>query len=433
MPTIHRITIDLLLAAVTDHVGEDGLMHSFLFSRDPHLPSWNSSRYVTIFFSHRSMVKAALFVQSRGPVYIRSLSIDDIMRMLQGFLKKHFTLVARETLFNGLPGNYAEIVSDTTKALLALALENSEIFSPVNALTLFPLVTINVEQDFTSTHYFFSSTESLSSQVPPELRSQMAPNVFPPIRNTEMRSQASNSWLGVRSPLLQTSVKMKTAIMGATALSLPLNARYMFSLRKVFGGYCTFSKEISFSFGDSHTPPISRNLVIRQCDQSWLDLLSKKLSSPNRDDRRHIRALEYFYRAWTQGNTDRFPFLCMALDALYSEARKATKSVIDGIHDTLGTRIDEKRLRMLIDLRASVIHGGAPDVIDSSKYRKYYQEFLSDPIDDLDDVFTESMRRRLFGGAFKMQTDNDASAIAALQQSGRLPRGLGRNGILNDT
>ena len=225
---------------------------------------------------------------------------------------------------------------------------------------------------------------------------------------------------------------MKTAILGATALSLPLNARYMFSGRPVFGGYCTYSKGVSFSFGDSHTPPIYRDIVMRQCDRPWLKILSNKITSPNKDDRRLIRALEYFYRAWTVGSAERFPFLCMALDALYSEAGSVAQSVIDGIHDTLQAGIEEKRLRMLMDLRASVIHGGAPDVTDSSKYRKYYQEFLSDPIADMDDVFAESMRRRLFGSTFKMQADDNASAIAELQQSGRMPKELARRGILND-
>ena len=134
MPTIQRTTIDLILGAVTNHAGEDGLMHSFLFSHDPNLPSLRSNLGATIFFSQRSMVRAALFVRSHGPIYIRSLSIDDIRTMLQDFLKEHFTLIARETLFHRFPGNYAKKVSDTTKTLLARALADSEIFSPVNAL-----------------------------------------------------------------------------------------------------------------------------------------------------------------------------------------------------------------------------------------------------------------------------------------------------------
>lgn len=433
MPTIYHTTIDLLLSAVSNQSGEDGLPHSFLFSNDPNLPSWRSNLGTTIFFSQKSMVTAALFVRRHGPLYTRALSIDDIRTLLQDFLKENYHLLAPETLFHRFSGNYAERVSDTTKALLAQMLAASHIFSPIDKLTVFPLTTINVKHDFISNNYFLCSPSGLATQVSPEYRSQMAPTIFPPIVNPKMRTETPRSWLGVYSPILQASSKIKSAILGAVALSLPLNSRYMFSGRSVFGGYCTFFKGVSCSFGDSHTPPIYRDVVIQECDRPWLEVLSKKILSSNKNDRRLIRALEYFYRAWTVGGTERFPFLCMALDALYSETGSVAQSVIDGIHDTLDAGIQEKRLRMLMDLRASVIHGGAPDVSDSSKYRKYYQEFLSDPIDDLDDVFAESMRRRLFGNAFKMQTEDNASAIAKLQKVGRLPRVIARRGILDGT
>ena len=432
MQSIHRTTVDLILNSVTNHPGEDGLMSSFLFDRSPSSPFWQRKLGVTIFFSQRSMVKAALFVKRHGPSYIDPLPIDDIRTMLQDFLKEHFSYVARETLFHTFSEHYGKVVSNKTKEQLALALANSAIFSPTNTLTVFPLVTINVEQDFSSSHYFLRSPEGFINEISPEYRSQLTPNAFPPILNAGMRTEAPAAWLGVRSPILQNSMKMKTAIMGAIALSLPLSARYMFSGRKVFGGHCTFSAGASIVFGDSHTPPVHRNIIIRRCDKSWLDILSTKIQSSDRNDRRHIRALEYFCRAWIHGRTERFPFLCMALDALYSEAGRAILSVIEGISDTLGPKIEAKRLRTLMDLRASVIHGGAPNVSDSSKYRKYYELYLTDPIDDLDDVFAEAARRRVFGSAFEMQTEDSASAIAKLQESGRLPRQVGRHGILND-
>ena len=433
MPSIHRTTMELVLGAISDDAGDDGLKSSFLFSMDPDLPHWRSNLGVTVFFSQRSMIKAALFVQSHGPTYIRSLSIDAISVMLREFLEEHFSYVARDTFSNHFPGKYSERVSDQTKVVLARELARSSIFVPENTLTIFPMVTISVEHHFTSRHYFFCSPEGLNRELLPRFRSRVVADIFPPLLNAKTHTEESTSWLGVRSPILQTSVKMKTAILGALALSLPLNARYAFTGRKTFGGYCILSDSVSFAFGDSHTPPISRNVVIRRRDRAWLNVLSEKLLSSRRNDRRQMRALEYFYRAWTHGRTERFPFLCMALDALYSEARKATQSVIDGIRDTLGTQIEDRRLRMLMDLRASVIHGGAPDVSDSSKYRKYYQEFLSDPIDDLDDVFAEAARRRIFSTAYEMQTDENAAMITKLQESGHLPRRLGRHGILDDT
>lgn len=433
MPSVHRTTVELTLAAITNHPGEDGMMHSFLFSSEPNAAVWRSNLGAEIFFSQRSMVKAALFVQNHGPAYLRSIAIEDIQRMLQDFIKANFSYIAPETFFHKFQDNYAEKVSDATKISLTRALSESMIFSPISTLTVFPLVTIHVEQDFSSPHYFICSPQNLYTEVSPLSRPQLIAKIFPPLVDTKTRIAYPSAWLGIRSPFLQTSKKMKTAILGALALSLPLNLRYMFSGRETFGGHCTISDVISFAFGDSHTPPIHRDIFIRAPDEPWLNLLSKQILSSKKGDNRNIRALEYFYRAWHQGRTERFPFLCMALDALFSEAGKATQSVIEGIQNTLGSQIDDKRLRMLMDLRAAVIHGGAPDAHGSSKYRKYYQEFLSDPVDDLDDVLAESMRRRVFGDTFNVQKDESAVIVAKLQRAGRLPRQMERRGILNNT
>lgn len=432
MPSIHRTTVELTLAAITNHAGEDGMMHSFLFSSVPNAAAWRSNRSAEIFFSQRSMVKAALFVQTHGPTYLRSIAIDEIQKLLQDFIKANFSYIAAETLFHRFQDNYADKVSDATKMILANALIESSIFSPINTLTVFPLVTVRVEQDFSSQHYFLCSPPGLCAEVSPVLRSQMVTNIFPPIADTGIRTAHPSAWLGIRSPLLQTSKKMKTGILGALALALPLNPRYTFSGRETFGGHCMLSDRVSFAFGDCLTPPLYRDIFIRKCDHVWLDLLSKQILSANKKDSRNIRALEYFYRAWNQGRTERFPFLCMALDALFSEAGKATQSVIEGVRNTLGVQINDKRLRMLMDLRAAVIHGGAPDAHGSSKYRKYYQEFLSDPVDDLDDVLTESMRRKIFGNTFDVQRDENATVVAELQRLGRLPRQMERRGILSN-
>ena len=39
MSSTHRNTIDLILSAVHNHVGEDGMMYSFLFSTNPGAPA----------------------------------------------------------------------------------------------------------------------------------------------------------------------------------------------------------------------------------------------------------------------------------------------------------------------------------------------------------------------------------------------------------
>ena len=47
----YRNTVDLLLSAVHNHVGKDGLLSTFLFSIDPDTPDWKKKLGTTILIS----------------------------------------------------------------------------------------------------------------------------------------------------------------------------------------------------------------------------------------------------------------------------------------------------------------------------------------------------------------------------------------------
>ena len=431
MSALHRTTIDLILSAVHKEAGEDGMMCSFLSGTEPDAPHWARHFGVTIFFSLKGMTKAALFVRRHGPPYLRALSIEDIRDMLQRFLTDNFHDVGRETFLSRFTESYAERVSEPTKEALARSLAASSIFSPTEELSLFPLVPLVVEASFSSPAFFLRAPDTLPEEFDTDLRLQLVPDTFPPLADYKYRIERPKAWLGVRSPVLQASIKMKAAILGATALTLPLYRRHMFSGREMFGGFCTIHDGWRLSFGEPHTPPLADDLVIRQCDHDWLEILAAKLASNTQDDRRQVRTLEYFYRAWPLEPAERFPALCMTLDALYGEASQTTQAIIEGVRATLGPHLDERRLRDLLKIRGAVIHGGAPDVYDSSKYLKYYQAYSADPINDLDEVVTESMRRRIFGAALRLQDNPNAEVIAQMQAQGRLPRKLRTGSILD--
>jgi hypothetical protein len=72
-------------------------------------------------------------------------------------------------------------------------------------------------------------------------------------------------------------------------------------------------------------------------------------------------------------------------------------------------------------LRSSVIHGGAPDVYDSSKYAKYYRDYGDDPIADMSALVAECLRRKIFGEQFKEQADPYAEVIARSIAAGIIP------------
>ena len=103
-------------------------------------------------------------------------------------------------------------------------------------------------------------------------------------------------------------------------------------MRKMFGGYCVFDGSLTMVSSEPHTPALSENVVIGSEDHSWLTILADKIVSPLKADKRSMRALEYFYRAWVPDPTRRFPTLFGAIDAIYGDVGKATQAIIEADH-----------------------------------------------------------------------------------------------------
>ena len=73
----------------------------------------------------------------------------------------------------------------------------------------------------------------------------------------------------------------------------------------------------------------------------------------------------------------------MTLDAMFGDSSRATKAVVEALGRFGDSTFDEARLKLLLKLRNSVIHGGAPDIYDSEKYQRYYETYGDDPLFDL--------------------------------------------------
>jgi hypothetical protein len=245
------------------------------------------------------------------------------------------------------------------------------------------------------------------------------------VADWEGKKERPGSWLGIRSPVIQASNKMKTAILGALALTPHPRYRHQFSMRAMFGGVFTLNADGGsiMSYGEHHTPGMSEDIVVRKSDHEWLAALSPKLLDASGSVRRQVRALEYFYRAWPLDAPDRFPWLFMALDALFGDSSQATQAVIDAIGKHDEVNFEYERLKLLLRLRASVIHGGAPDVYDSDKYHRYYEQYGDDPIFDLELITSRCLRSEIFGGLLIEHPDPNADLIRAYRE-GRTGKGL---------
>jgi hypothetical protein len=211
---------------------------------------------------------------------------------------------------------------------------------------------------------------------------------------------------------------MARAILGALALTPSQTYRHMFSGRQVWGGHFTLGG--GFSFSDAITPPLMEDIVLTAADKDWLQILGNKINAESRPVRRQMTALEYYYRAWPLAPSERFPILCMALDSIYGEATHATAAVIDGVQATIGP-LDSARLRALMDIRASVIHGGAPDVYDSRKYGRYYRTYGEDPITDMGLLVAACLRRKIFDAALGEHAEPHQDIMEKARAAGRMP------------
>jgi hypothetical protein len=409
----------LLLLSIYKTRGEDGLICKFLFG-PPGAPSWNQRLGTEIFFRRQPLVRAALFVRQSGPVYLKSMSVADIQSLLRSFVTANYGYLADETFLQRFDVSFNEHLSDKTKATFANALASSDIFNPSEELTLYPLVPVRIEDDFSSPPFFLIGPASLLEQA--GVPRSWLPEQFPPFRDWKGRRETSSAWLGVRSPIIQASNKMKAAILGALALTPHPRYRHQFSMRAMFGGRLTIATDgqTVMSFGEQHTPGMSEDIVIRQADHAWLCVLAPKLLATESTDQRQVRALEYFYRAWSLDASERFPWLFMALDAIFGDSSRATNAVIEAIRRHDEGAFEPERLKMLLKLRASVIHGGAPDVYDSEKYHRYYERYGDDPIFDLELITAQSLRSTIFGNTLAEHAEPHAELIRAYK-AGNFP------------
>lgn len=415
----HKNAANLVLAAMWQKPGS-GYPSSFMVKRPGEHPGLGGIGQ-TVYFSRRELIRACLYIRKAGPAFLGYVSVSDIWSMITSFVTSSYWTISDESFLARYEGSYAEHLSESGKAHFTEALSVSPIFAPANELTLFPLVPVRVQSGFTSPTFFLRPPSELDQEIEPAMRRHLMPEHFPPFADMRMKQEPTGAWLGLRSPNRHVAQKMRAVVLGALSLTPNYRERHMFSGRPMFGGSCTIKDGVSVSSGREHTPAMMHDIVTTDDDHRWLARVSEMLVATDRAVRRQRHALEYFYRAWPLKDPDRFPVLCMALDAIFGDASEATQAVINGVRNTIGPHVDDERLRLLMKLRASVIHGGAPDVYDSSKYGRYYDRYDADPIRDLELVVALCLRTLIFGDNLREHEDPNAALIEELKAKKRIP------------
>jgi hypothetical protein len=393
-----------LIAAAMFHARDPARSsHSFIIKRpDEHFGMLGLG--IEINYNEILLTKAILFVRRHGAPYLGSLSVSDVRSLMTDFVSESFYLLANEVWGGRFDDSFGEHLSPEALAAWSDALARSRLFLEPRELTLFPLSVVTCKVTLSFPGFFVSSPDGLGPELlglrtrPTDLR----PETFPPFAGSQMSPKPVSAWLGVWAPNVETASRMRAAILGAFALLPHAIERYMFSMRTVVAGRCTLKGGgYSVSIGDHHTPGLSEDLVMTDEDRGWLTALSGMLQSQLKVDRRKMRALEYQYRAWSPGPARRFPSLVGAIDAIFGgDGAKATQAVVDSVCPLMGEGYDETRIRMLLGLRGSVIHGGAPNVYESSSYRRYYEAYHVDAVRDLEVIVAKCLQAEIFSPQF---------------------------------
>jgi hypothetical protein len=420
-----RIAVDMMLDAMFCQRAPDRRQHSFMYNKPGGHPFVGGAGF-EVNYEDRGLLKAALFMRRNAAPHLGSLSVSDVEKVLTEFISNNFWIIGNEAWDGCLLGAgqtrdapFSEFVSTTTKQRLAETIAVSDLFVEPRQLVAFPLVTVRVEEEFECPTFFFVKPDGLKlSRVPPGyIDADLQSDSFPPFGRWDGIRRSPLSWLGVWAGTPEVAKRHRAAILGAVALLPHPMERYLFSGRTLFGGLCTFAGSLSMTSGDPHTPALSEDVVIGKTDHGWLAVLAAKLVSPTKVNKRQMRALEYFYRAWVPDPTRRFPTLFGALDAIYGDAGKATQSVIEAVGPVMGSAYDYDRLKLLLGLRASVIHGGAPNVYESSDYHKYYERYEEDATRDLELIVARCLQTVIFGSAMRERPHTHAALIK--QHTGR--------------
>jgi hypothetical protein len=414
-----REAAKLLLSSMYKHRHFDRRRASFIFTKPGQHPFAGGGCGTEVNFDAARLLECALYVQKHGAPHLLGLPVSKVESDLIGFVTESYYLLAPETFLRSFAGSYADNVSAATSGAFTAALVASHFFVEPRLTAIFPLVPIRVAKEYISAAFFLCPPGSLATALGGDTAGfRIIEDTFPPVAKWEGRREPTASWLGVRTPTIEAARKVRAAVLGAVALLPHHYERYTFSGRKLFGGEIAFSDRYTLSFGAPHTPPLMSDIIIGADDQRWLDELARKFASPTKEDRKHLRALAYFYRAWTPDRVKRFPIMFAAIDALFGDAGQATQAVVDAIGPIMGPEYTAERIRVMLGLRASVIHGGAPDIYESSKYQTYYRDYGKDAVKDMELIVARCLQQVIFPGTLTERPHTHAEVI--FKETGRM-------------
>lgn len=410
--------VKTLLGSVYNKAGDDGLLTSFALRSQNNI-SPISGISVTVYFRRKKLLPAAIKFRTLGPNHLRFLPVGHCIEQLRNFLSERYHLVIGDNIFSKSEASLLERLEESHINFLVHEFSKSDLLNPTIRTYLFPLTPIQINHPFSGSIFSLSSASDLRLQ--PRLKHAPSEFIngehFPPFKGHAWKTEPPSSWLLVDAPSEGIATRYRSSILGALSLVAEHKDRHIFTGRKLASGVASFGNNWEATNSRPHTPAIGSDITINNDDREWLEIIDVALTSTEESETKKIKTLQYFYRSWFLPGNERFPIDCITIDSMFGDAKGATEAVAYGVDKLFDGKLDRARVLLLMRLRNSVIHGGAPDVYDSKKYAKYYHDYGDDPIADMSALVAESIRKLFFGGKIKQrpgQSDEIARKLAAL-------------------
>ena len=389
---------------------------------------------IKIFFRKRMLLESSLQLRRIGPEYLKLVSVNRVSSLLTNFLLNNLVEFVNFDFDFREAYQFSNLIDESAVDEITQRFLSSGALLPTYRSFFFPLTGVTIEERVRGNLFQLLSPDQLAYDVGEPQNSKFLADQFPPWLKKGNRQKVS-AWLQIKSPLTEVAQKQKAVILGSILLSIIQTYRHQFTMRETISGFASGEEKPSTihhsGFEMPHIPPFSGEVNLNPTHDEWLYEIDALLEPVDNISLRNSKSLEYFYRSWFLKEAEKFPVECMAMDAVFGDATEATKSVVDGVCELMEGTVDPRRINSLMRIRASVIHGGAPDVYSSKKYAKYVSRFGADPVSDMSILLAECLRRKVFGKSFRIQPDPFQQYIDQAMKMGLHTGEVRKEGILD--
>jgi hypothetical protein len=344
---------------------------------------------ILVYIDHAAMNRAAILAYQVFPQFLEGVPLSNVRSLLSRslqhdfwrFMDRVFPVPQRETLW--------ELTMQEDVASISASIQRETTAMAAPKLWLIPAWRLRVDAHLDAGPWIVASGGASHANSLDVLTAQHNLNgsVFPPVTIAGRCDPVTNNdtWLGVRAREEAQALSRLAQIFGAISVALDLNKSRTFSGAAFPAGLFSIDSHdmVEFRTRGPQFPPILSGAALDAQQVAWIGRL---LNEPARSSERSLRmltCLEYVAAGWQPAGRLGFVHNAIAFDALFGVNGKVNKSIIDGVKQNAASITDiENRIRLLLKIRNSLLHGSASSVEQTSEYISYWDSYGVDPHED---------------------------------------------------